>query len=117
MGQMPNNWRVLTVQLADISADTSAWIVSPCDGYIKEIWSTISAAITGADCTITATIGSTAVTGGVITVTQSGSAAGDVDVCYPTAANYVTKGQVIQLDSGGESSTTSIGTFTIVIAD
>jgi hypothetical protein len=117
MAQMPNNWRVLTVQLADISADSSAWIVSPCDGYIKEFYSTISAAITGADCVITLKIGTTAVTGGVITVANASSAAGDVNVVYPTGANYVNKGQVIQVDSGGESSTTSIGTFTIVIAD
>jgi hypothetical protein len=116
MTQMPLNHRALTVTLADISADTSAWVVSPWDGYIVEIWSTISAAITGADCTITATLGATAITGGVITIANGSSAAGDVDVCYPTALNYVSKGQVIQLDSGGESSTTSIGTFTIVIA-
>lgn len=116
MAQMPLNWRALTFSLADISADTSAWVVSPWDGYIVEFYSTISAAITGADCVLTLKIGDTAVTGGAITVTQANSAAGDVDVVYPTGANYVTKGGVIQVDSGGESSTTSIGTFTVVIA-
>jgi hypothetical protein len=114
---MPVNWHALTVTLADVSAQTSAWVVSPVDGYIKEFYSTISAAITGADCVVTLKLATVAVTGGVITIANASSAAGDVDSAFPTALNYVTKGQVIEVASGGESSTTSIGTFTIVIAD
>jgi hypothetical protein len=117
MGQLPNNYRILNVSIADISTASSAWVVSPCDGYIKEIYSVIDAAITTADGVITAKIATVAVTGGAITVTQSGSAAGDVDVVYPTALNYVTKGQAIEFAASGACDTTCVGRITVVIAD
>jgi hypothetical protein len=50
-----------------------------------------------------------------VTVTQSGSAAGDVDIGTPTAANYVNEGDVIEFISDGESDTTCPTTFTAVI--
>ncbi len=115
--QEPVNWHALTVTMADVSAASSAWVVSPWDGHIKAFYSTIATALTGADCNITLEIATVAVTGSAIVITQSGSAAGDVDVAYPTAANYVSKGQVIEVVSDGASSTTSIGTFTIFIAN
>jgi hypothetical protein len=117
MSQMPNNWRIVTVTMADVSAQSSVWVVSPCDGYIREIYSVIATALTGADAGITVEIGGVAVTGAVITITQDGSAAGDVDSCFPTALNYVRKGQAIEILTDGNSSTTSIATFTLVIED
>jgi hypothetical protein len=114
--QDPLNWRALTVTMADVSAAASVWVVSPWDGYIKEIYSVINGAITGADAAITVEIGGVAVTGATITIANASSAAGDVDVSYPTALNYVSKGQAIEIISDGASSTTAIGTFTLMIA-
>jgi hypothetical protein len=54
---------------------------------ITKLKSTINQALGGADLTITASINTTAITDGVITVTQAGSAAGDHDEAVPSALN------------------------------
>ncbi len=73
------------------------------DGFIKEISIALDAGVTGADAAITATINGVAVTGGVITVVQSGSARGSVFSCYPTGANEVSIGDSLELTSDGAS--------------
>jgi hypothetical protein len=60
-------------------------------------------------------INGTAVTGVSVTITQSGSAAGDVDSGEPTAVTYVNEGDSIEFISDGASSTTAPATFTAVI--
>lgn len=105
----------LTVQLADISTASSCYVVIPHDGYVTKIYSVISGAITGADCVITAYKGATALTNGVITVANSGSAGGDIDSCSPTAGNGFTAGQALKITTGGESTNTVIGVFTIEV--
>jgi len=55
------------------------------------------------------------VTGGGITVTQSGSAAGDVDSATPSGANYVAEGQAIEMITDGGSSTACECIITFVI--
>jgi len=116
MPQDPVNWRALTVTMADVSAPSSVWVVSPWNGYIKEIYTVINEAITGADTVITVEIGGVEVTGSSITIANGSSAAGDVDSAFPTALNYVLKGQAIEVLTSGASSTTAIGTITLLIA-
>lgn len=74
---------------------------APFAGRIVKVWSAIDAAITGADATIGLEIDGTAVTGGSITVTQAGSAPGDVDSATPTAANTFAEGATISAQVGG----------------
>jgi hypothetical protein len=105
----------VSAYLADVSAASSTFVASPFRGTIKRAYSSIANAITGADCTWTMTINGTAVTGSSTTITQSGSAAGDVDVCTPTGANYVNEGDTIGFVSAGESSTTTPTMFNAVI--
>lgn len=105
----------LTVQLADISTGSSCYVVIPHDGYVTKIWSVISGEIATANCVITAYKGATALTNGAITVAYSGSAAGDVDYCSPTAGNNFTAGQALKLTTGGQSTNTVIGVFTIEV--
>lgn len=83
-------------------------VVAPIAGTIVAIRSVISGALATGDATLTAAIGGTAVTGGVITITQAGSAAGDVDAALPSAANTVAVGDVIGLTVGG-TNTASVG--------
>ena len=78
-----------------------ARLVVPIAGTIDLIQSVINQAFTTGDATITADIGGVAVTGGVITVTQSGSTEDDVDSAAPSAANTVAGGDVITLTVGG----------------
>ncbi len=54
---------------------------------ITKFRSTINQALGGADLTITPSINTTEITDGVITATQSGSAAGDQDESVPSALN------------------------------
>jgi hypothetical protein len=91
---------------ADISAASSAFVVSPARGKIIKMGSVIYNAITGADSAVTSKIAGTSITGGAWTITQSGSAAGDVDSAIPTAANYVNEDDNIEFISDGASSTT-----------
>ena len=64
---------------------------------------------------ITFEIGGTAITGGGITVANSGSAAGDIDTAEPTAANQVEEGGSIEMiTDGGSTGAKKLGvTFVI----
>lgn len=106
---------VVTVTMADLSTASSAFVASPWRGRIVRYYSCIQNAITTADGSVSLEINGTAVTGSTITVTQSGSAAGDVDSATPTAANYVNEGDTIEIITTGACDTTCITEFTIVI--
>lgn len=97
----------LTSFLTDVSAASSAWMVSPIAGVISSIRTALGNAITVADSIVTAKIAGVAVTNGVLTIATAGSAAGDVDTATPTAARTVTAGQAIQIESDGGSTTVS----------
>ena len=91
----------LTLDIADITAVADYYIVSPFAGTIVKIYSVIDGTIASANKTLTASIGGVAVTNGAITIAYSGSAAGDVDSCTPTALNTVTAGQAIKIAAAG----------------
>jgi len=105
----------LTAKVTDISTAGSTFVAVPDGGKIIKILTSIKNAITTADAAITFEIGGTAVTGGDITITQSGSAAGDVDSSEPTAANSVEEGDAIEIISDGGSSTACEMIVTFVI--
>lgn len=90
-------------------------VVTPVAGTIAKIYSTIDGALTTGDATLTGKIGATAITDGAITVTQSGSAAGDVDVVTPSALNVVSAGDVISITVGGTNDAAKFGDVTILI--
>jgi hypothetical protein len=96
----------LTVEIEDISTAGQSYVVCPTDGTVAEIYSVINGAIATADAVLTPKIGGTAITGGAITVANTSSAAGDVDSSTPTAANTVTAGQAIEIETGGQSTNT-----------
>jgi len=105
----------ITAKIADISTASSTFVPVPDDGRIIKIFTSIKNAITTADAALSFEIGGTAVTGGDITVTQSGSAAGDVDTAEPTAENSVNEGQAIEMITDGGSSTACECVVTFVI--
>lgn len=96
----------MTTYMADVSAASSAYIIPGFRGKIREVNTVLGGAITGADSVVTVRINSTAVTGGTITIANSGSAAGDVDSCTPTGANTFGPTDVLVFTSDGASSTT-----------
>jgi hypothetical protein len=102
----PLNETVIWGYMADVSAASSTWAYVPVRGKVIKVGSILAGAITGANSALTTEINGTAVTGGAWTVTQSGSAAGDVDSAIPTAANAVKVGDAFEWISDGASSTT-----------
>lgn len=63
----------------DCSTGKAGVIRAPFKGTIKEIGTMISSVLSTADATVTTSIAGTAITGGAIVITQSGSAIGDLD--------------------------------------
>jgi hypothetical protein len=116
---LPNNRPLtesaITVTMADLSTASSVYVASPWRGRIDRYYSAIHSTLTTADAVVTMEINTVAVTGSTLTITQSGSAVGDVDVAIPTGANYVNEGDTIEIITNGGSDTTCITTFTIVI--
>ena len=94
----------LHAAIADISTASSTFVPVPDSGKIIKIITALQGASGTANGGITFEIGGTAITGGGITVTQSGSAAGDVDTAEPTALNDVLEGGTIEMLTDGASS-------------
>lgn len=90
-------------------------VVSPVAGTITKIYSVIDGALTTGNATLTAAINGNAVTNGVVTVTQAGSAAGDIDVASPSAANTVAAGDLIAITPGGTNDAARTAAITLLI--
>ena len=102
------NEQVLTLDIADGSAEAVYYLISPHAGTITKIWTVTDGAVSTADITITAAIGATPVTDGVVTIATAGSGAGDIDSATPSAANVLTAGQAINFTVTGGGSGGSI---------
>lgn len=110
------NQYVIYGEIADISSAASSWTVAPHAGDIVAIYTVIDGAITDADAAITFELGGTAVTGGAITIANSGSAAGTVDSSTPTALRTVTAGQAIEIITDGGSTDAAKAAVGLVIS-
>lgn len=95
------NESVLSLDIADGSADATYYLVSPHAGTISKIYTVIDGVVSTADITVTANIGATPVTNGAVTIATASSAAGDIDSATPTAANTLTAGQALNLVVAG----------------
>jgi hypothetical protein len=105
----------LTTSITDISTAGQIYVVSPVAGTITKIYSVINGAIATANSILTPKINNIAITNGAITVAFSGSAAGDVDSSTPTAANAITAGAAIEIETDGGSANTVEVVLTIEI--
>jgi hypothetical protein len=84
-------------------AATVAWVM-PWAYRVKKINSVlIGGALATGDFVLTASIGGTGITNGVVTVTQSGSAAFDLDSATPTALNTGAAGDYVKIVGSGTS--------------
>lgn len=89
--------------------------IAPVRGRILKVYSVLGGVITAADATVTVAINGTTVTGGAITIAQSGSAANDVDVAVPTALNFVNEGDAISFTPAGATGSSIPAFFTAII--
>lgn len=105
----------VNVRVATLVGNGVYRAISPVSGRLKKISSITEGVLTTGDATLTAKINGVAVTNGVITITQAGSAAGDKDSATPTAANYVAEGDELSLTVGGTNATATVanGVFEI----
>ena len=94
---------IYTVKIPDVSTADTVYVPMVRPGNIIRISSAISGTIATANAVLTASIGAVAITGGTITITASGSAAGDVDTTQPTAANVVAIGDNVNVATNGAS--------------
>lgn len=90
--------------------------IASVKGRITRLRSVTDGVLTTGDATITCAINGVPVTTGVITITQAGSAAGDVDTVVPTALNEVNPGDVISFTVGGTNATATPATVVAEIA-
>src|SRR6185369_17278338 len=70
---------MVTGAALDCSTGKAAVIRAPFKGTVKEIGTMLGSVLSTADATVTTSIAGTAITGGAIVITQSGSAIGDLD--------------------------------------
>jgi hypothetical protein len=100
----------LTARVANlVGGDAKVYrVVSPVAGDIAKIYSILEGhALATGNATITASINGTPVTTGAITITQAGSAEGDIDNVTPSAAKTVAAGDAIELTVGGTNDNTA----------
>jgi len=91
----------VTLDIPSLVGTTVYGLPSPVAGTITKIQTRLKGALTTGDATITGKIGASAITNGVVTITQAASAAGDIDVANPTAANTVSVGSNVNFTIGG----------------
>ena len=108
-----SQWAV-PYSISDVSTAGQTCLAVPVSGKVVMVRSVLGAAITGADATLTVKKnGSSSM--GTITVTQSGSAQGDVDELEPTSNNVVTETDYIEVETDGGSTGTVEVTGLIII--
>ena len=105
----------VTSKITTISTAGSTFVPVPDGGRVIKIITSIKNAITSADAALTWEIGGVAMTDSAITVTQSGSAAGDVDTSEPTALNTVSEDGTIEMITDGASATACECVVTFII--
>ncbi len=109
----PLNYYTLNAHIADVGTANTVYFVVPRDGYLRSVETVLFAAITGANDTITVTVDGVAASP-TITITQSGSAAGDYD-----SAEYfipVAQGSRISIANSGASTGTAPLAYTVTLS-
>jgi hypothetical protein len=113
----PANEVVITGHMPDLAtASSTAYLAATHRGRLKRAYTIIHNSITTANGSVAVKVNGTTV--GTITVTQSGSAAGDVDTVYlgyQGTANFVNEGDLITFVSDGAADTTTITRCSAVI--
>lgn len=100
--------------LEDVSAIETAYVPVPFAGTVSKVLTVLEGSIGSADSTVTVK-NSAGSSMGTITITSSGSAAGDVDVLLPSSNNTVTADSFITVESDGASTNTAKLRFVVVL--
>jgi hypothetical protein len=100
--------------LENVSAVEKVYVPIPFAGTVVKILTVLEAVISSANSTVTVknAAGSSM---GTLTITASGSAAGDVDTLVPVSNNTVTADSFITVESDGASTNTAKLRFVVVL--
>lgn len=93
----------------------AAYCRAPFRGKIVKTFSVLGGTLTTADAAVAVAVNGSAVTNGGLTISYSGSAAGDFDSAVPTAANTVNEDDVISFTPSGASGSNIPAQFGAVI--
>lgn len=104
-GSWTNPPYAISAVIPDVSTADQVYIGIPFAGTVVKVVTVLEGSLTTANATITVRNAANA-SMGTITVTQSGSAAGDIDVLNPSSNNTVTNDSRIRVDTDGASDTT-----------
>ena len=105
---------VISGYIDDVSTAEVVHVPMPFAGTISKIVTVLEGAITNANATVTVK-NSSAASMGTITITQAGSAAGDVDTLSPSSNNTVTANSFITVETDGGSTTHRKLRFVVVV--
>ena len=105
---------VISGYIDDVSTAEVVHVPMPFAGTISKVVTVLEGAITNANATVTVK-NSSAASMGTITITQAGSAAGDVDTLSPSSNNTVTANSFITVETDGGSTTHRKLRFVVVV--
>lgn len=88
----------------DVSTASTIYLAVPYGGVVDKIVTVLAGSLTTDNATVTVR-NAAGTSMGTITVTQSGSAAGDVDVLSPVSNNTVTNDSKVSVETDGASDT------------
>lgn len=100
--------------LEDVSSVETVYVPIPFAGTIVKVLTVLEASISSSNSTVTVK-NSAGSSMGTLTITASGSAAGDVDILEPTTNNTVTADSFITVESDGASTNTAKLRFVVVL--
>jgi hypothetical protein len=100
--------------LENVSAVEKVYVPIPFAGTVVKILTVLEAVISSSNSTVTVknAAGSSM---GTLTITASGSAAGDIDTLVPVSNNTVTADSFITVESDGASTNTAKLRFVVVL--
>lgn len=105
---------IYTGVITDVSTAETIYIPIQNAGTVAKVVTVLEGAIATADATLTVK-NAAGTSMGTITVTQSGSAAGDVDTLSPVANNTVAANTAITIETDGASTTAQRIWFSIAV--
>lgn len=110
------NDSIIQIHVEDISVASTFYAVSHFIGSVTDWYCVLNSAFSGSDVTLALSVnGAQPTNNGTLTVTTSGSAAGEVDSAAVTGANSITRGQVIGIGSNGNATQATVEMCTVVI--
>jgi hypothetical protein len=113
--EVKEKYAYISLYFPDVANKSDMFLPMNFAGTVKNVKCIIDGTITTADTILTVKVGTTAMTNGTITITASGSAAGDIDSCTPTALNTFTASSYLRVtsDTAGAGTVNATLLFTI----